>query len=72
VNAGRREELTAINHRFTEHLRQEIKADTPVPTTREDIDYRIGVLTLLLQDAGAKALEYHLARCLQARNEPGI
>jgi tetratricopeptide (TPR) repeat protein len=71
VQAGRQDELSSIGHRFTDHLKQEIKMETPVPQGREELDYRIGVLTVLLQNAGARGLEYHLARCLQARNNPG-
>ena len=34
------------------------------------MDERVGVLTVLLGKAGAKGLEYHLARCLQSRGKP--
>jgi len=70
-NADRQDDLVAINRRYTEHLRQEIKAETPVPTQRQELDDRIEVLTRLLQEAGSKSLEYHLARCLEVRNVPG-
>jgi tetratricopeptide (TPR) repeat protein len=71
VQAGRPEELRAIGHRYTEHLKQRIKEGAPIPSDREQLDERISVLTVLLEEGGAKSLEYHLARCLQARNKPG-
>jgi len=70
VMAGREAELGVIGQRFTDHLKQEIKSVSPVPTDREELDERIGVLTALLGSAGAKGLEYHLARCLQSRGKP--
>jgi len=70
-NADRQDDLVAINRRYTEHLRQEIKAETPVPTQRQELNDRIEVLTQLLQEAGSKSLEYHLARCLEVRKGPG-
>ena len=71
VQAWRQDELRDIGHRFTDHLKREIKSVTPVPTDREELDERIGVLTVLLESGGAMGLEYHLARCLQSRGKPG-
>ncbi|HKG22310.1 MAG TPA: hypothetical protein VKC34_10450, partial [Blastocatellia bacterium] len=71
VQAGRQDELQIIGRRFTDHLKQEIKAITPVPTDQEELDERIGVLTVLLENGGAKGLEYHLARCFRVRGKPG-
>jgi len=71
VQAGRQDELQVIGRRFTDHLKQEIKSITPVPMDREELDERIGVLMVLLEGGGAKGLEYHLARCLQARGKSG-
>ena len=71
VQARREAELAVIGHRFTDHLKQEIKSVSPVPTNREELDERIGVLTALLETGGAKGLEYHLARCLGSRSNPG-
>ncbi len=71
VQAGREAELGVIGQRFTDHLKQELKSVSPVPADREELDERIGVLTALLGSAGAKGLEYHLARCLQSRGKPG-
>lgn len=70
VQAGRQEELQNIGHRFTDHMKREVKASAPVPQDREELDERIGVLTVLLAEGGAKALEHHLACCLQARGGP--
>ncbi|MCA9054486.1 MAG: AAA family ATPase, partial [Planctomycetaceae bacterium] len=70
VQSDRADELTAISHRFTDHLKQEIKSVSPVPTDPEELDERIAVLTVLLGDGGAKGLEYHLARCLYVRGRP--
>jgi tetratricopeptide (TPR) repeat protein len=71
VQAGRLAELREIGHRFTDHLKHEINSANPVPGDREELDERIAVLTVLLENEGAKGLEYHLARCLQARARPG-
>ncbi len=71
VMAGRLDELTKIGHRFTDHLKRELNSSTPVPIDREELEERIGVLSVLLEDKGAKGLEYHLARCLQARSNLG-
>ncbi len=70
VQAGREAELSDIGQRFTNHLKREIKAGSPVPIEREELDERIGVLTVLLKTGGAMGLEYHLARCLQKRGKP--
>jgi len=71
VQAGRGAEIRDIGHRFTDHLKQEIKSVSPVPKDPEELDERIGVLSVLLEGGGAKGLEYHLARCLQTRGKPG-
>ena len=71
VQAGREAEIREIGHRFTDHLKAEIKSISPVPKDMEELDERIGVLTVLLEGGGAKGLEYHLARCLQTRGKPG-
>ena len=71
VQARREAELAVIGHRFTDHLKQEIKSVSPVPTNHEELDERIGVLTVLLETGGAKGLEYYLARCLGRRSDPG-
>jgi len=71
VQAGRETELGVIGQRFTDHLKQEIKSISPVPANAEELDERIAVLAVLLGQAGAKGLEYHLARCLQSRGKAG-
>ncbi len=71
VQAGRGAEIRDIGHRFTDHLKQEIKSVSPVPKDTEELNERIGVLTVLLEGGGPKGLEYHLARCLQTRGKPG-
>jgi tetratricopeptide (TPR) repeat protein len=71
VQAGRGVEIHDIGHRFTDHLKREIKSISPVPKDREELDERISVLSVLLEGGGAKGLEYHLARCLQTRGKPG-
>jgi len=71
VQAAREQELSAISLRLTDHLKSQIRAETPVPTDRVELDYRIGALGSLLGDGGAKGLEYHLARCLMSRNGAG-
>ena len=71
VQAGRGAEIRDIGHRFTDHLKQEIKSVSPIPKDTEELDERIGVLAVLLEGGGAKGLEYHLARCLETRGKPG-
>ncbi len=71
VQAGREAEIREIGHRFTDHLKHEIRAVSPVPRHPEELDERIGVLSVLLEGGGAKGLEYHLARCLQTRGRVG-
>ena|SRR5271157_1589431 len=71
VQAGRADELRDLGHRFTAHLKREIHSTSAVPANREELDERIGVLSVLLRDEGAAGLGYHLARCLQARAKPG-
>jgi tetratricopeptide (TPR) repeat protein len=71
TQAGRQAEIREMGHRFTDHLKQQIKSGTAVPRDPEELDERIGVLTVLLENGGAKGLEFHLARCLQARAKAG-
>src|SRR5437764_7336128 len=71
VHAQRNEDLREVMHHFTSHLKLEISSVSPVPTDREELDERIGVLSILLEEGGAKGLEYHLAQCLKKRGRPG-
>jgi tetratricopeptide (TPR) repeat protein len=69
TRARREGELREIGLRFTTHLKRHIKWVTPVPADPEELDERIGVLTVLLEHGGSKGLEFHLASCLFARNK---
>ena len=71
VKAERAPDLREVCLRFTDRLKQEIKSVSPVPANRDELDERIGVLSALLENEGAKGLEYHLARCLRSRRRPG-
>jgi tetratricopeptide (TPR) repeat protein len=70
-HSGHQDKLREVIQRFTDYLKQEIKSVSPVPGDREELDERIGALSVLLEEEGAKGLEYHLARCLQSRGRPG-
>ena len=69
-HAHRTADLRDACQRFADHLKLEIKSISPVPNNREELDQRIGILSALLKDEGAKGLEYHLARCLHHRRNP--
>jgi hypothetical protein len=71
TQAGRESELKEIGHRFTDHLKEQLSSVSPIPKNHEELDERIGVLTVLLETPGAKGLEFHLARCLATRAKPG-
>ncbi|HUB15225.1 MAG TPA: AAA family ATPase [Acetobacteraceae bacterium] len=64
-------DLAEISHRFETHFRATLGMTSRIPTDPEELDERITLLTALLQARGAKGLEYHLARCLVARGQPG-
>jgi tetratricopeptide (TPR) repeat protein len=64
-------DLVEISERFENHLRAQFHPNSPVPTNAQERDERIALLSALLQARGAKGLEYYLARCLVARNQPG-
>ena len=69
VQAGRADELSGIVGAFERHIKSEIQSVSPVPTDPRERDERIAVLSALLAKEGAKGLEYHLARCLEARRQ---
>jgi glycosyltransferase involved in cell wall biosynthesis/tetratricopeptide (TPR) repeat protein len=69
VQAGRADELSGIVGAFERHIKSEIRSVSPVPTDPRELDERIAVLSALLAEEGAKGLEYHLARCLEARRQ---
>lgn len=71
VQAGRESELGVMGRRFSAHLGREIKAVTAVPTDGEELAERIAVVSRLLDEGGARGVEYHLARCLRARDGEG-
>ena len=64
-------DLAEISARFESHFRARFSFSSQVPADRQALDERITLLLALLQSRGPKSLEYHLARCLMARNEPG-
>ena len=63
--------LKGIAGRFEQHVRQSISWATPVPSTADELDERINLLSALLQGEGAKSLHFYLARLLERRNRPG-
>lgn len=67
VNAARTDELREPILQFTEYLRAEFAADQSIPPRGSELDERIAVLSVLLEQPGAKSLEYYLARLLEAR-----
>ena len=69
--AKRGDELGEIAQRYTEYLRRIYPSVSPVPKDPAVLKDRIGVLSVLLKEPGAKSLEYYLARLFQARNAPG-
>lgn len=69
--AERYGELEPIIRLFTAHLIREIESDGNLPSGEEELAERIGVLNVLLKTEGAPKLEYHMARCLDRRRQPG-
>ncbi len=69
--AKRGDELGEIAQRYSDYLWRIYPAVSPVPDDPAVLKERIGVLSVLLKEPGAKSLEYYLARLLQARNAPG-
>ena len=61
-------DLLDIAGRFEQHLRAQFSFVTPIPTDPQELDERIALLSALLKDRGSHGLEYHLARCLIARD----
>lgn len=70
VNAGRADELRAIVSRFEAHIKSTITSISPVPRSADELNERIAMLAALLEEPGAKGLEYHLAKLFQARGGP--
>jgi hypothetical protein len=65
------QDLADISRQFEAHFRATFKWDSPVPDNPVERDEQIAMLSALLKDRGAAGLEYLLARCLLARNQPG-
>lgn len=68
--AGRLSELEQLSERFTSFIRRSINI-YEFPSNSAKLDERIALLSVLLATQGAKALEFHLARCLLRRNAMG-
>ncbi|MFN7930771.1 MAG: TIR domain-containing protein [Blastocatellia bacterium] len=69
--AEKPDKLREVVDRFAYYLKEQIKSVSPVPSNREELDERIAVLSVLLEEEGAKGLEYHLAQCLKKRGRSG-
>jgi tetratricopeptide (TPR) repeat protein len=69
VQAQREPDLIEIAGKFERYLRMIYSTNEPIPTNRDELSERIVMLSVLLESAGAKGLEYYLARLLQARGE---
>jgi tetratricopeptide (TPR) repeat protein len=70
VQAQKPEELKQIARQFMAHVQADINWVTPVPAPTSELDERIALLTVLLDDKGPPSLHYHLARCLERRGQP--
>ncbi|MEI2718948.1 MAG: hypothetical protein V9E87_02215 [Gemmatimonadales bacterium] len=70
VQAGREAEIRDIGHRFTDHLRQDITSVSPVPKDPEDLAERIGILSVLLSEGGAKGLRISPRSLLTITRQP--
>lgn len=66
-NAGRTQDLREVALRLSDHFTSTWSAGSHVPQDRAELDERIGLLSVLLQDDGPGSLEHYLARCLKAR-----
>jgi glycosyltransferase involved in cell wall biosynthesis/tetratricopeptide (TPR) repeat protein len=64
-------DLAEIAQRFETHLRGQYGLTSRIPSVGQELDERIALLSALLQARGAVGLEFHLAKCLVARNGPG-
>jgi predicted Zn-dependent protease len=71
VNAGRVAELRESIFRFADFLKREFTSAQRIPPLGTELDERIAVLAVLLEEPGPKSLEEYLARLLQARGGPG-
>lgn len=71
VQAEQEADLNEITGKFERYLRMTFAAHNSIPTNRDELNERIVVLSALLESAGAKGLEYYLARLFQSRGEEG-
>jgi tetratricopeptide (TPR) repeat protein len=65
------QDLLDISRQFEAHFRATFQPTSPVPDNPIERDEQIAMLSALLKDGGAAGLEFLLARCLLARDQPG-
>ncbi|WP_028464305.1 AAA family ATPase, partial [Nisaea denitrificans] len=53
---------------FEQHLQAQFNFNSPTPTDPKELDQRIALLSALLKERGPHGMEYHLARCILARD----
>ncbi|RQO59416.1 glycosyltransferase [Variovorax sp. KBW07] len=70
-HAGKNEELRELVVQMIDVARAELNATSPVPNHPEDLNERIGILSILLERSAPGGLHYYIARCLRARKGPG-
>jgi glycosyltransferase involved in cell wall biosynthesis/tetratricopeptide (TPR) repeat protein len=70
IQAQKTEELNRIAIRFMESIQADIHWGTPPPSEAHELDERITLLSVLLHEKTVPCLDYHLARCLEKRNQP--
>jgi len=69
IQAHKIEELNRIAIRFMERIQADIHWGTPAPSEAHELDERIILLSVLLQEKTIPCLDYHLALCLEKRNQ---
>lgn len=69
VKAGKEDDLKEIASRFQSYIFSTLSAASPVPSSPEELDERIAVLSALLETPGPRYLEYYLARLFKVRNQ---
>lgn len=70
-HAGKNEELRELVVQMIDVASAELNATSPVPNHPEDLNERIGILSILLERRAPVGLHYYMARCLRARKGPG-
>ncbi|NJA06057.1 hypothetical protein HC024_10020, partial [Methylococcaceae bacterium WWC4] len=71
VQAKREQDLREVVQNFESHIRAEVNWVSPVPANHRDLDERIAMLSVLLNEPRAPSWHYHLARCLEKRGQTG-